>query len=122
MEVGFLASKRRQIRDLKKQLLENNSKPLKKMCQTICDPKSQTAPACKTQQSTHLNVLLKECIFPPSRDMSSWELLVVEPAAKDFAMGFFTYGGSYFGSVLFFLVQAWRWNAHSDQSLRLQIG
>lgn len=57
----------------------------------------------------YLNVLLNECIFPPSREMSSWELLeVVEPATKLFVIGFFTYGGSYAGIVLFFLGQPWR--------------
>lgn len=62
---------------------------------------------------------MKECILPPSKEMSSWELFdVVEPAAKVFGIGFFTYGGSNFRDVLFFLVQAWRWNAHSDQSIK----
>lgn len=57
----------------------------------------------------YLKVLLNECIFPPSSEMSSCELLeVVDPPGKLLAIGFFTYGGSYFRDVLFFLEQAWR--------------
>lgn len=67
----------------------------------------ETALTSKGGGDTYLKVLLKECILPASMDTSSCELLLaVDPAGKLLAIGFFTYGGSYFGPVLFFLTQA----------------